>query len=65
MSGSRVFDKGVGTAMEIASASASRRSSVVTSIMPLRTRASSSALETSWTCERPAFSAETTRSLTS
>ena len=65
MSGSRVFDSGVGTAMEIASVSPSRVSSVVAVIKPLRTSAARSALGTSWMCESPAMSRETTRSLMS
>ena len=56
MSGSRVLDSGVGTAIEIASTSAQPRfSSVVASNAPLRTSAATSDAGTSWMCDSPAI----------
>jgi hypothetical protein len=65
MSGSRVFDSGVGTAIEIASHSRSRVSSAVAVKRPACTCAATSAAATSWMCDWPPFSRSTTRWLTS
>ncbi len=56
MSGSRVFTSGVGTAIDTASISAIRPGSLVVAKIPARTSASTSDGETSWMCDRPAFS---------
>jgi hypothetical protein len=65
MSGSRVLLSGVGTAMEIASVSARRASSVVAWNLPLFTSAATSAAATSLDVGLAAHESATTRSLTS
>ena len=65
MSGSRVFDSGVGTQIEMTSISAIRSQSVVASILPAFTSAASSSEETSPMYDSPLFTRSTFSLLTS
>ena len=65
MSGSLVFERGVGTQTDTASASFRRLMSAVARILPDVTSGASDAAGTSLMCERPAFIPSTTRELRS